>query len=101
VVTGLEKTFLLVGPTWYNAGMRNTTNGEKNMVKLIWIDELHTGDKWHTLGVFSTRAHATRFARQRASKLGVTGDLSRRDLGDGITSLFTGDADTHLWVVAK
>lgn len=31
MVTGLEKTFLLVGPTWYNAGMRNTTNEEKNM----------------------------------------------------------------------
>ena len=81
--------------------MRNTTNEEKNMVKLIWIDELYTGDEQHTLGVFPTRAGAVRAAHHRADKLGVTGDLSRRDLGDGITSLFTGDADTHLWVVVE
>jgi len=69
------------------------------MVKLVWINELFTGDDQHTLGHFSTHASAARFARHRASKLGVTGDLSRRYLGDGITSLDTGNHETHLWII--
>ena len=71
----------------------------KNKTQLVWIDENRSGDTWNSLGWYNGTAQAIRAAHRKAVKLGVTGDLAQRYIGDGIVSLNTADCDTHLWIV--